>query len=135
MSKATEVLSRFLDAVSRLDIETVKSLFHEDITQNVPFPPEGTPDAIHGKVAVSGSFDMLPMMFKELKYSNVEIVEPTDPDFAVGFAHADGVLPTGDSYTQNYVFYVRLKDGLIHEYREYMNPIQLGNAIAKLQSK
>ena len=56
-----------------------------------------------------------------------------DDNFAIGFAHADGVLPTGDPYPQNYVFYVRLENGKIREYREYMNPVQLGKALALLQ--
>jgi ketosteroid isomerase-like protein len=47
--------------------------------------------------------------------------------------HADDVLPTGDPYPQNYVFYVRLENGKIREYRKYMNPVQLGKALALLQ--
>lgn len=72
-------------------------------------------------------------MFRSLKYSDVEIVETTDDRFAVAFAHADGVLPNGDPYPQNYVFYVRLDEaGKISEYREYMNPQQLAKALAVL---
>lgn len=133
MSKATEVLKQFLDNVSSLNIEGIKDLFADDIVQKVPFAPEGTPDTISGKSAVGKSFEGLPLMFKSLKYSNVEIVETTDDNFAIGFAHADGVLPTGDPYPQNYVFYVRLENGKIREYREYMNPVQLGKALALLQ--
>ena len=92
MSKATEVLKQFLDNVSSLNIEGIKDLFADDIVQKVPFAPEGTPDTMSGKSAVGKSFEGLPLMFKSLKYSNVEIVETTDDNFAIGFAHADGVL-------------------------------------------
>ncbi|MGL5172899.1 MAG: nuclear transport factor 2 family protein [Olsenella sp.] len=133
MTKATETMKEYLNAVQALDIDKVISMFADDVSQGVPFAPEGTPDMIEGKEAVGQNFRGLPMMFKKLAYSDVEIVETTDPNFAVGFAHADGELPTGDPYVQNYVFYMRLDDaGKIHEYREYMNPVALGKALALL---
>ena len=133
MSKATETMKVYLDAIQALDIDKVVDMFADDVSQGVPFAPEGTPDMIEGKEAVSANFRGLPMMFKKLAYSDVEIVETTDPDFAVGFAHADGELPTGDSYVQTYVFYMRLDAaGKIREYREYMNPVALGQALALL---
>jgi len=133
MTKAAKVVETFLGYVSSLNIEGIKSLFADDIVQKVPFAPEGTPDVIEGKEAVSKNFEGLPLMFQSLKYSNVEIVDTTIDSFAVAFAHADGVLPNGDPYPQNYVFYVKLdSEGKIKEYREYMNPQQLAKALAAL---
>lgn len=93
MTKATETMKEYLNAVQALDIDKVISMFADDVSQGVPFAPEGTPDMIEGKEAVGQNFRGLPMMFKKLAYSDVEIVETTDPNFAVGFAHADGELP------------------------------------------
>jgi len=133
MTEAARIMQEFLNKVSSLDIEGIKSLFAENVVQKVPFAPEGTPDAISGKEAVSGNFEGLPLMFRSLKYSDVEIVETMDDRFAVAFAHADGVLANGNPYLQNYVFYVRLDvAGKISEYREYMNPQQLAKALAAL---
>ena len=89
MSKATETMKVYLDAIQALDIDKVVDMFADDVSQGVPFAPEGTPDMIEGKEAVSANFRGLPMMFKKLAYSDVEIVETTDPDFAVGFAKTD----------------------------------------------
>ena len=50
-------------------------MFADDVSQGVPFAPEGTPDMIEGKEAVGQNFRGLPMMFKKLAYSDVEIVE------------------------------------------------------------
>jgi len=133
MTKAAQIIEQFLGYVSSFDIEGVKSLFADDVVQKVPFAPEGTPDAIEGKGAVSKNFEGIPLMFKQMTYSDVEIVGTTDDNFAVAFAHADGVLANGDPYPQNYVFYVRLDaDGKISEYREHMNPQQLAKALAAI---
>lgn len=133
MSQATKTLEKFLNAISQMDIESVQNMFADDVTQFVPFAPAGTPDKIEGKQAIASTFGSLPQMFKNMNYSNVEIVETTDDNFAIGFAHADATLTNDTPYDQNYVFYVRINnDGLISEYREYMNPVKLGEAIAQL---
>lgn len=133
MTKAAKVTESFLEYVGSLNIEGVKSLFADDIVQKVPFAPEGTPDEIFGIEAVGQNFEGLPLVFKSLTYSEVEIIETTEDNFSVAFAHADGILPNGDPYKQNYVFYVRLnEDGKIKEYREYMNPELMGKALAAL---
>ena len=52
---------------------------------------------------------------------------------AIGFADANATLVNDKPYHQRYVFYVRINEaGLITEYREYMNPIALREAIAQL---
>lgn len=133
MTTATKTLKTFLDSISAMNIEKVQSMFADNVTQFVPFAPAGTPEKISGKDQVSQTFGSLPMMFKNMDYSNVEIVETNDDNFAIGFAHADATLVNDTPYEQNYVFYVRTNnDGLISEYREYMNPVKLSEAIAQL---
>lgn len=133
MSKATERLNQFLTAISAMEIENVQAMFADNVTQFVPFAPEGTPDNIIGKEAVSATFASLPMMFKSMNYTNIELVETKDEHFAIGFADANATLVNDKPYHQRYVFYVRINEaGLITEYREYMNPIALREAIAQL---
>lgn len=133
MTTATKTLKTFLDSISAMNIEKVQAMFSDNVTQFVPFAPKGTPSKISGKDKVSQNFGSLPMMFKNMDYSNVEIVETTDDNFAIGFAHADATLVNDTPYDQNYVFYVRTdSNGLISEYREYMNPVKLGEAISQL---
>ncbi|VDG20275.1 nuclear transport factor 2 family protein [Lactiplantibacillus mudanjiangensis] len=136
MTKATQTLKTFLTEISAMNIEAVQNMFAENVTQFVPFAPAGTPDKIEGKPAVAATFGSLPQMFKNMDYSDIEIVETNDEHFAIGFAHADATLVNGSPYDQNYVFYVRTNDaGLIEEYREYMNPVKLNDAIAQLTAK
>lgn len=55
MTEAAEILQVFLNQVSSLDIEGIKSLFAENVVQKVPFAPEGTPEVISGREAVKTS--------------------------------------------------------------------------------
>ena len=133
MTKAAQVIETFLGHLGSLNIDGVASLFADDIIQKVPFAPAGTPEVITGKEAVTRNFAALPMVFKSMKYSQIEIVETSDDNFAVAFAHADAVLPNDAPYAQNYVFYVRLNaEGKISEYREYMNTQLQAQALAAL---
>lgn len=133
MSKATEVTKQYLDYLSDLDIAGVVSLFADDIVQKVPFAPEGTPGTITGKENVAKNFEMLPMVFKSMKYSDIQIVECVDPNLSIAFAHADATLPNGSPYGQSYVFYVHVnKDGKIDQYREYMNTQLQAQALGAL---
>lgn len=130
MSQATETMQVFIDAVSQLDVPRIDGLFAADVVQRVPFAPEGTPDTITGKEAVMQTFGALPLMFRGLEYTDVEIIETADPNFAVAFADASGTLTSGDAYKQRYVFYMELDtEGKIAHYREYMNPVELAKVL------
>lgn len=132
MTTATNTLKVFIEALGSLDVETIANLFDDNTIQLVPFAPPGVPSKIEGEGTVKNGFLGLGMMFKELSYSNVEIVETADDNFAIAFAHAEGVLQTGAPYTQDYVFYVRLENGKIKEYREYMDSHRAADAIAQI---
>lgn len=133
MSTATQTLHNFLTAISAMEIDKVQAMFADDVTQFIPFAPKGTPDTMTGKEAVASAFAGLLLMFKELTFANIELVETTDDYFAIGFAEATATLMSGAPYSQRYVFYVRVNhDGLIKDYREYMNPIVLGEALSQI---
>lgn len=136
MSNATNVTTQYLTYLEKLDIDGIASLFADNIVQKIPFAPEGTPETVVGKENVAKNFAALPMVFKRMNYSDIEIIETTDENLAIAFAHADATLPNGSPYAQNYVFYVHLnQNGKIDEYREYMNTELQAKAFAALAGK
>ena len=130
MLKPSSVLSTFIERVAALT--GASELFAADAVQLVPFAPTGVPTRIAGPGAVKQGFDGLPKMFSSIKYSNVVVLDTSDPEVAVAFAHADATLVNGQSYDQDYVFYARVRDGKIVEYREYMDPQRAARAISLL---
>lgn len=131
MTSASSLLKSYIDRVAAVDGGTLVGMFSADAVQRVPFAPPGIPTKITGE-AVGRGFLALRLMFKSLAFSDVEIVDTSDPELAVGFAHAEATLQTGAPYDQDYVFYVRVRNGKITEYREYMDPQRAQRVLAQL---
>jgi ketosteroid isomerase-like protein len=52
------------------------------------------------------------------------VVPGLDPDVAVVEAHGSATIATtGRRYDQDYVVFVRTRDGMVVSYREYWNPL------------
>lgn len=128
--KPSAVLSTFLERVSALG--NAGELFSDNAVQKVPFAPEGVPKEIAGPGVVAAGFNNMGAMFSRFAYSDVTVLDTSDPEVAVAFAHGEGTLVNGAAYTQDYVFYARIQDGKIVEYREYMDPVRAAAAIAQL---
>lgn len=129
---ATEMLEAWLGALGRLDVEEATALFAADAAFKVPLTPAGLPPRIDGREQIGQVLGMIGQMFTSLDFSDVEVHATDDPDLAIASAHGDAVLADGDPYTQDYIFWVRAREGEIVEYREYMDPIRAAAAIAML---
>lgn len=129
---ATELLEAWLDAVQRLDVAAAVPLFAADAVFRIPLTPVGLPPRIDGRDQIAEVLGMLGQMFTSLALSEVELHATDDPQLAIAAAHGEAVLANGDPYNQDYVFWVRARDGEILEYREYMDPLRAAAAIAVL---
>jgi len=59
---------------------------------------------------------------------DVEVHETADPDVVIGeFAASGLVVATGEPYTARYIAVLTITDGRIRRYRDYWNPLALGD--------
>jgi ketosteroid isomerase-like protein len=47
-----------------------------------------------------------------------------DPELAVATANGEAKMANGNTYTNSYVFFTRIRDGEVIEHTEYLNPLQ-----------
>ena len=127
---STAVLRRWIDAVNNLDFETGAALFAQDAVLKIPLPIPGYPTKLDGRDAIGEFLAMVGQLMTSLKLSDIELFGTDDPEVAIGTAHGDAVLHNGDTYTQDYVFFMRVRDGEIVEYREYFDPNRAAAALA-----
>lgn len=130
MSQATDTLATFLRHIAELDADACGTLLADDAEMLSPVAPEGLPRRVSGRDAIVGLLQMLPQMFSDFEFHDLEFQAGEDPSIAFAFARSECTLTTGARYDQDYVFFARVHDGAITEYREYMDSSRAAAAIA-----
>jgi len=135
----TEIVSRFLAAEAKQDVQGMADVLAEDIVFEMPFALPGLPDRVEGKGTVVEFLEKFlgkeRGMFTGWDLHNIRTYPGSDPDLV--FAELDGqgvVVKSGYQYRQKYIILFRVSDGLISHWREYNNPIPLQEAIASTQT-
>ena len=107
------------------DVEAWLACLAEDAV--VEFPYAGSvqrPTRLVGKAAIADYFRPGISLFQGLSFRDLRVVPGADPDVAVVEVHGTATITTtGRRYEQDYVVFVRTRDGLVVSYREYWNPL------------
>lgn len=117
------------------DFSAWKALLHPDVRLKFPYASSlGLSEVVDGRDAaveyISGALSRL---------ANLRIGEPVtyamqSSEMAVGEFHADALI--GDparAYSQDYISVLELKDGLIHRYKEYFDPLRVRAAMDEIK--
>lgn len=135
-----EIVSRFLEAEAKQDVQGMADVLAEDIVFEMPFLNlPGLPNRVEGKGTVVEFLEQFlgkeHGMFTGWDLHNIRIYPGGEPDLV--FAELDGqgvVVKSGYQYRQKYIILFRVSDGRISHWREYNNPIPLQEAIASMQT-
>jgi ketosteroid isomerase-like protein len=134
-----EIVTKFLEAEAKQDVQGMAAVLAENIVFEMPFALPGLPNRVEGKGTVVEFLEQFlgkeRGMFTGWDLHNIRIYPGGDPDLF--FAELDGqgvVAKSGYQYRQKYIILFRVSDGRISQWREYLNPIPLQEAIASLQS-
>jgi hypothetical protein len=134
-----EIVSRFLEAEGKQDVQGMADVLADDIVFEMPFLKlPGIPNRVEGKETVVEFLEQFlgkeHGMFTGWDLSNIRIYPGGEPDLV--FAELDGqgvVVKSGYQYRQKYIILFRVSDGHISHWREYNNPIPLQAAIASIK--
>ncbi|MFI7306583.1 nuclear transport factor 2 family protein [Micromonospora aurantiaca] len=129
---AREVVEQILRASREQDTERFVNLFAPEGYIEWPYLPAGIPGRVDGRDQIreflTAQADGL-VKFDE--YRNTVIHETTDPEVAIVEYEAFGtVVPTGAPLHQTIIAVLRIRDGLVLSYRDYLNPLVLAETLA-----
>ena len=135
-----ELVSRFLEAEAKQDVQGMADVLAEDIVFEMPFLTlPGLPNRVEGKATVVEFLEQFlgkeHGMFTGWDLHNIRIYPGGEPDLV--FAELDGqgvVVKSGYQYRQKYIILFRVSGARISHWREYNNPIPLQEAIASMQT-
>ena len=99
-------------------------LFAEDGAKIIPFNPTAhTAFEWRGKEHLKANFEFNAKDLSTWEFTGMEVHPFLDPNFFMVKASGHGVHADGSVYENSYLFTIRLRDGLITELCEYMNPV------------
>ncbi|MGH4020810.1 MAG: nuclear transport factor 2 family protein [Pseudonocardiaceae bacterium] len=129
--EAGTVAVRFLEALSRSDIDTVADCFAEDAVQEMPFAPPDFPNRLEGRETLRKLYGGLPEANRSMDFP-VHSVRPfADPEWVL--VEFDGKIEqfSGATYDNHYFGLFRVLDGQIRHYREIFNPLVLTGSMSE----
>jgi uncharacterized protein len=127
-----DLLRKHLDVVSaRLSVEETKDVYHDDVTMEFPFSPEGHTKLLNGPEAIVNFFARIPSFA-----DNFQIGEPAvhaiDSGLVAIYPGSSTFKDTGLPYSQEYVLFVTIRDGRIAKLVEYYDGQRVLRAMGEL---
>lgn len=129
-----EVVEHVLRAGREMDTETFVGLFAPEGYIEWPYRPAGIPGRVEGREQIREFLTARANDFVRFdEYRNTVIHETTDPEVVIVEYDAIGtVIPTGAPLHQTIIAVLRIRNGLVVSYRDYLNPLVLAEALASV---
>ncbi|MEV5558829.1 nuclear transport factor 2 family protein [Nonomuraea wenchangensis] len=126
----TKVVEELMRASLEGDRGRFLELLAPDGVIEWPYRPEGVPGELRGRAEIDAftatSFGLI--TFSE--YADVRVHETLDPEVVIVEYTARGtVTATGAPFEQRPVAVIRVRDGQVVSYRDYINPLPLLKAL------
>ncbi|MEU4250197.1 nuclear transport factor 2 family protein [Amycolatopsis sp. NPDC026612] len=127
-----EVVEQVLRASREMDTDTFVSLIAPDGYVEWPYQLPGLPGRLEGREQIR---EFMTTQAKGLvrfdEYRDTVIHETTDPEVVIVEYTVHGtVIPTGAPLLQTIIAVLRIRDGLVVSYRDYLNPLVLADILA-----
>lgn len=94
-----------------------------DFVLNLPFMPPGLPNRFSGRDAAQAALRASTAGRAPLVFHGKVILRTEDPELIVVTAQAETVMADGTPYRNSYVIFVRIRNGVVIDHTEYLNPL------------
>ncbi|MFI5908990.1 nuclear transport factor 2 family protein [Dactylosporangium sp. NPDC051541] len=129
------VVERVLEAGKRQDSAAFVALLAPDAVIEWPYRPEGVPGRLQGRAEIFAFMDRAARSLVTFdEYRDVVIHETADPEVTIVEYEVFGrVTSTDGPFHQTVIAVIRVRDGLVVSYRDYINPLPLMAVLAAQQ--
>jgi len=130
MTIASDLLRRHIETLVA-DNTQWQTLIADDLVWELPYAPAiGHPARLAGREAVVRHVTWFLGAVEKLRFFDVEVHPFADPEAAVARFKAEALIkPTGRTYRQEYVLFLRAAGGKITFLREYFDPTAAAKAM------
>lgn len=121
-----------LDADNRRDVGALVALMTPNVRYEIPFLEK--PLVIEGREAVRSFLEVAQGMFSGISYDVTRmLVDEARQAVIVEMRSERTILPDKYRYANRYVLIFTLRDGLIVDFQEYLNPLPAARVSARLE--
>ncbi|NJP94449.1 SnoaL-like domain-containing protein [Nonomuraea sp. FMUSA5-5] len=129
-TRTTKVVEEVMAASLAGDTERLLALMGPDVVVEWPYRPEGVPGELRGKRSFAAFLAGSGGIIEFHEYADVELHQTLDPEVVIVEYVARGtVKATGRPFEQRPVAVLRVRDGQVVSYRDYINPLPLMEAL------
>ena len=130
MTIATELLTQHLETLID-DPLRWGALVAGDLVWELPNGPSiGHPAVLNGKDAAERHLGWFRGAVEGFRFHDLRMQPMADPELAVAEMRAEAIIrPTGRRYEQEYVVFLRARNGKIAFLREYFDPVRAARAM------
>ena len=96
-----------------------------DFVLRLPFAPPGIPCEFIGRDVAQQALSGSAKNRSPLVFENLVLLATEDPGLFVATANGEAKMASGKLYRNSYVIFVRIRDGMVVEHIEYMNPLNI----------
>jgi ketosteroid isomerase-like protein len=118
-----ELVSTWLTHMPQGDFDGFPGEVAEDFVLILPFMPPGLPTRFEGRAAAQAVLQKSARGRGPLTFIDKRILRTEDPELVVVTARAETTMANGKPYANSYVIFVRVRDGVVVEHTEYLNPL------------
>jgi ketosteroid isomerase-like protein len=116
-----DLVRRMLAAWSAGDADGLLAGVADDVTYEAPY--YATMGIKRSKAELAAMLDAVEARFDSVFYGVVDVFPALDPDLVIVEVRGDhAVKGTDRRYQNHYVMFLRFRDGLVAEWREFSNP-------------
>jgi len=107
------------------DFDAFPGTVSPDFVMRLPFVPEGVPSEFRGRETARAALAGSAKNRSKLTFHDEKILRTEDPDLIVTTAKAEAQMANGRTYRNEYVMLTRIRDGVVLEHTEYLNPLAI----------
>lgn len=113
------------------DFDAFSGTVAEDFVLRLPFVPSGVPNEFRGRDIAQAALRGSAKSRSPLVFTDKIIRRTEDRDLVVTTARAEATMANGKPYRNEYVMLTRIRDGVVLEHTEYLNPLAIMDAMAE----
>jgi uncharacterized protein len=120
----------WLDVLPEGEFDRFPGEVSPDFVLRLPFVPPGVPNEIRGREAVLEALRTTGKARGRLTFTDKVIRRTDDPELMMSTCKGSAQVNNGKTYRNEYIMLTRIRDGVVIEHTEYLNPLRVIEAFA-----
>lgn len=125
MTDLIKLTEEWLQVLPDGNFEAFSGDVSPDFVLRLPFVPDGVPSEFKGRDVAQAVLRASAQGRSPLVFTDKVIRRTEDPELALTTARAEAVMGNGRPYRNEYIMLTRIRDGVVLEHVEYLNPLAI----------